>query len=173
MKTGSIKPERKSTRLKGYDYSLPGAYFITIVTYLREFLFGDVVGGQIRLNHFGKLVERSWLDLPSHYPLVRLDVFVVMPNHVHGIVIINDALVEESKDLGIFQVKYGLSDIMRAFKSFSSRKINNLRKTRGVPVWQRSFYDRIIRNQRELDEMSKYIQSNPANWQDNEYYNYQ
>src|SRR4030043_1181769 len=81
---------RRSIRLKGYDYSIPGAYFITIVTHLQVSLFGEVVVGEMRVNQYGKIAHRAWMDLPSHYPQVTLDAFIVMPNHVHGIVLINE-----------------------------------------------------------------------------------
>jgi putative transposase len=165
MKTNTIKPDRKSTRLSGYDYSQPGAYFITLVTYQREFLFGNVVEGQMQLNRYGNLIEAAWMDLPSHYPHINLGMFVVMPNHVHGIVIINevDLLTRRGSKAGISL--HGLPEIVRALKSYSARRINELRRMHGNPVWQRSYYDRIIRNEGELHDMMQYILSNPMNWQ--------
>jgi putative transposase len=76
---------RRSIRLKGYDYTQPGAYFVTLVTYERMPLFGEIVNGEMRLNDIGRVAERCWLDIPSHFPHVALDAFVIMPNHVHGI----------------------------------------------------------------------------------------
>jgi putative transposase len=180
MKKTPMKPERKSTRLQGYDYSLPGAYFTTIVTYKRQHLFGNVTDGQFYINQFGRIVEHCWLDLPLHYHRVELGAYVIMPNHFHGIVVIQEGVDNFSKGGSQTRpytseeiaLQYGLPEIVRAFKSFSARKINNLRKTTGVPVWQRSFYDRIIRNERELQKISEYIQSNPQNWQEDEYINY-
>jgi REP element-mobilizing transposase RayT len=88
MNVDPQKYHRRSMRLHGYDYSLAGAYFITIVTHDRESLFGEVVDDEMRMNQYGKIVEHIWMDLPSHYPQITLDTFVVMPNHVHGILII-------------------------------------------------------------------------------------
>ena len=174
MKTNTVKPDRKSARLPGYDYSLPGAYFITVVTYRREYLFGNVVEGQLHISRYGQLVAEAWMDLTSHYPHTNLGKFVVMPNHVHGIVIITQddnnfrGLSKNLPSNGFSTEKkmipYGLPEIVRGFKSFSARRINNLRKLRGNPVWQRSYYDRIIRNERELKDIGEYIQSNPRNW---------
>ena len=168
MKTNTIKPDRKSTRLPGYDYSLPGAYFITIVSHRRECLFGNVVEAEIHNNRYGQIVEKAWTDLRFHYPHLNLGAFIVMPNHVHGIVIINEVehLVGRSSKAGI--PRLGLPEIVRALKSFSARRINELRKMQGSPVWQRSYYDRIIRNESELHDITEYILSNPMNWQEDE-----
>ncbi len=84
------RPNRRSIRLKGYDYSRPGAYFITICTRDRAHLFGEVADGEMRLNAFGEIVRAAWFDLPNHYNHVRLDAFVIMPNHVHSIIILID-----------------------------------------------------------------------------------
>jgi REP element-mobilizing transposase RayT len=81
---------RRSIRLKGYDYSQAGAYFVTIVTYKRQFLFGEIVNGKIKLNDGGKIAEQCWNDIPKHFPNAIMDEFVIMPNHIHGIIILND-----------------------------------------------------------------------------------
>lgn len=147
-----IQPIRKSTRLPDYDYSQPGAYFITINTDGRENLFGRIVDGLMGLFDAGHIVEKTWNDLPNHYPDIRLEAFVIMPNHVHGIISLLDQ-------------KYSLSEIVRAFKSFSARRINLIRKTPGIPVWQRGFHDHIIRDEAELQRIADYIDTNPSNWQ--------
>jgi putative transposase len=164
---------RKTTRLREYDYSIPGAYFITLVASQRKCIFGNVIEGQMQLNRYGHLIEAAWMDLPSHYPQVNLGTFIVMPNHVHGIVLINEvdhltrsggAEIRNSSKMDI--ALYGLSEIVRALKSYSARRINELRKMHGNPVWQRSYYDRIIRNEAELHDIMQYILSNPMNWQE-------
>lgn len=94
---------------------MPGAYFITIVGYRSENLFGNVIEGQFYSNHYGKLVERAWEDLPSHYHQISLGTFVVMPNHIHGIVIINEPKNEETKDTGEAGARCGLPEIVRGF----------------------------------------------------------
>jgi REP element-mobilizing transposase RayT len=90
MKFDPAKHHRHSIRLQGYDYTRPGAYFVTTVTWQREPLLGEVVGGVMRLNAFGKIVQAAWLDLPRHYPHVQLDAFCILPNHVHGIIVLSD-----------------------------------------------------------------------------------
>jgi putative transposase len=88
MKYNSQKHHRRSIRLKEYDYSQPGGYFVTVCTQGHEHLFGEILDGEIKLNRYGEIVKECWHDLPNHYPCVKLDEFVVMPNHVHGIIII-------------------------------------------------------------------------------------
>jgi REP element-mobilizing transposase RayT len=155
----------ETTRLNGYDYSKPGNYFITICTKDREQLFGEIMNEKIILSETGKIVSECWLDLPNHYPNIILDEFMVMPNHFHGIIIIRNGSDNN--------LKHGLSEIIRAFKSFSSRRINKLNtlnvETGLRPVststtsyiWQPRFYDRIIRSDNELNRIRVYIKNNP------------
>lgn len=173
---------RRSIRLQGYDYSQSGAYYVTIVTHGRECLFGQVNNAEMRLNQFGQIVQRAWFDLPNHYPHVELGTFCIMPNHVHAVIVLNDDGRGGSilGDVGAGHVGAGLrpaptetrhplSEIVRAFKSFSARRINVLRKTQGIPVWQRNYYEHIIRNDDEHNRIHLYIESNPVNWmEDNE-----
>lgn len=140
----------ETTRLNGYDYSKPGNYFITICTKDREQLFGEVIDEKVKLSETGKIVSDCWYDLPNHYPNIILDEFIVMPNHIHGIIIIHNSPDKKSK--------HGLSEFIRAFKSFSSRRINELTKSY---IWQPRFYDRIIRSDNELDRIRLYIKNNP------------
>lgn len=112
---------RRSIRLRVYDYFQPGACFITICSYNRECLFGRVVGGSMRLNEYGKLVNFTWNDLPNHFSNIRLDAFVVMPNHVHGIILITDT--DSTKPL---KQPQPLPEIVRQFKTFSARRINQI-----------------------------------------------
>ena len=116
----------ETTRLNGFDYAKPGNYFITICTKDRKPLFGEITDGKIKLSEAGKIVSECWSDLPNHYPNVILDEFIVMPNHIHGIIIIRKGLENNSK--------HGLSEFVRAFKSFSSRRINELRKSNIVDI---------------------------------------
>ena len=163
--------QRKSPRLEGYDYSQNGAYFVTIVTHHRRNLFGHIdKDGIMHLNDFGEIVWSCWNDLPAHYKYIELDAFIVMPNHVHGIILIKnppDTGVREgfkpSPTLENYK-QHGLSEIVRALKTFSSRRINEKRNSSGTPVWQRSFHDRIIRNARELTILREYTLYNPALW---------
>jgi putative transposase len=152
---------RHSIRLKGYDYAQSGAYFVTMVAWQRECLFGEIVDGEMRLNQFGKIVERAWFDLPKHYPHVELGTFCIMPNHVHAVIIL---LVGAGLKPAPTNIRHPLSEIVRAFKSFSARRINELRKTQGIPVWQRNYYERIIRDGEEHNRIHLYIEANIDNW---------
>lgn len=150
---------RRSIRLKGYDYSQAGAYYITIVVWRREHIFGDIVNAEMQLNKFGQIVQDAWYDLPKHYPHVELDTFCIMPNHVHAIIMLNDNPAVK---------RHPLSEVVRAFKSFSARRINSLRNTQGIPVWQRNYYEHIIRNHEDYLSKSNYILDNPLNWENDD-----
>ena len=145
---------RQSIRLNGYDYSRSGAYFITICTHEREYLFGDIVNETMELNIFGDIALSHWQELAQYHSTIIMDELVVMPNHLHGIIILESSI----------DYKKSISEIIRGFKTFSAKAINNERGVRGVPVWQRNYYDRIIRNELELDRVRQYIISNPRNW---------
>ena len=153
---------RRSIRLRDYDYAQAGAYFVTICTYRRVCLFGDMVNSCMQLNDYGQIVTAHWDDLVNHYPHVELDVFVVMPNHVHGIIALTDNVGAGLKPAPTKH--HGLPEIVRGFKTFSSRRINHLRKTPGQPVCQRNYYEPIIRSEDELDRIRQYILDNPAKW---------
>jgi putative transposase len=155
---------RKAIRLQGHDYSQPGEYFVTMCTKDRENLFGRIEGEKMQLSEFGDIVSLSWKDLPNHYAQVQADEFVVMPNHVHCIIIITEPdPVGEGPEPSPTR-RHPLSEIVRSFKTFSARRINESRRTPGVPVWQRNYYEHIIRDERSLDRIRKYIVSNPENW---------
>ncbi len=178
------KHHRRSIRLKGHDYSQPGAYFVTICTRDRASLFGHVVNGEMRLNEPGEIAWRCWEDIPDHFPLVQLDAFVVMPNHVHGIIVITgrgEASVPPDTPEGpsgsdaspLRQPPHGtqpgsLSAIVQNFKSISTRRMNAARHAPGAPVWLRNYYERIVRSEQELKAIREYIQGNPARWDEDE-----
>ena len=184
MPVSQTEAQRKPTRLKDFDYSAPGAYFVTIVSHDRKDLFGTVENGQMNLSGEGKLIRQAWFDLLHHYANVCLDEedFVIMPNHIHGIVVLSDpafSSVGEGLDKSEIHVinqpdpprrpsGCDLTEIIRAFKSFSARRINLYRESSLVPVWQRSFYERILRDEGEWDRARKYILQNPQNWQDDQ-----
>ena len=166
---------RRSIRLKGYDYSQAGAYFITVCTHNRECLFGSVGADskpaldsrpapatQMALNEYGEIVQYTWDDLVNHIEGIELDAFVIMPNHFHGIIVIdNRAGLEQRAGL---EPAPTLSEIVRQLKTFSARRINKIRDTQGVLVWQRNYYERVIRDENELNRVREYIANNPANW---------
>jgi putative transposase len=142
---------RRSIRLKEFDYSAPGAYFVTICTHNRLPLFRD--------QHRRDLVDRSWLQVPSHFPTVRLDEMVVMPDHIHFIVFLTDS--SETVSQGAPRRAPTLADVVRAFKGDAAREINRLRRTPGSPVWQRNYYEHIVRDEAELARIREYIRNNP------------
>ena len=157
--------QRRSIRLKDYDYSQPGAYFITITTYQRASLFGEIKDQTMQLNPYGLIVQSCWDSIPSHYSNIVLDSFVIMPNHVHGII-----AIEARAGLKPAPTKNPpLPEIVRAFKTFSSKQINSVRGMPGLPVWQRNYYEHIVRNELELSSIKEYIGNNVAQWElDNE-----
>lgn len=167
---------RRSLRLKGHDYAEAGAYFVTVCTQGRTWMFGEVVGDSVVLNDAGRSVQDVWNGLPSRFPTIALDAFVVMPNHVHGIVVIRDsdegaASSAPTPHDGVpgpvgagLALPDRLGDIVRAFKSLSAITVNRLLSRSGQPLWQRNYYERVIRSDAELDRVRAYIANNPARW---------
>ena len=141
---------------------------MTVCTHNREYLFGNVVNDEMTLSEYGNIVENVWYNLTGHYQNIKLDKFMVMPNHIHGIIILIDAddvgagFKPAPTDLTKY---YPLSEIVRAFKTFSSRHVNELRITPGIPVWQRNYHEHIVRNENELNRIREYIINNPLRWQ--------
>jgi REP element-mobilizing transposase RayT len=162
-------PRRRALRLKGYDYAQAGAYFVTICVRDRTCLFGNVVGGEMRVNDFGRLLDAAWRALPHHYPHVDLDRFVVMPNHFHGIVVLRP--VEDCRGEIRAGERHGLPEIVRAFETFSARRINEFRGTHGVPVWQRNYYEHVIRDEADYRRIAEYVAENPRRWSEDSLYN--
>jgi len=160
--TAPQKHHRRSIRLKGYDYIQPGAYFVTIVTQGRECLFGEVVHGAIDLSQAGKIAQEEWFKTGEIRPNVKLneDEFIVMPNHVHGIIWImdktDDVLVgAQRRCVPTTNVLPGsLGAIARAFKSSTTGRINALNDTPGAPLWQRNYYEHVLRDQNEWDAIT-------------------
>jgi putative transposase len=170
---------RRSIRLKGYDYRQAGAYFITLVTQNRACLFGEVVDGEMRLNAYGEIVRDCWLSIPEHFPRVLLDAFVVMPNHVHGIIVLSDTRAAGTRRGALQQppeteqfskpVAGSIPTIVRSFKSAVTKRINEHRGAPGTPVWQRNYHEHIIRNEDDFEAIRHYILTNPLHWhQDHE-----
>ncbi len=124
--------------------------------------FGRIENDKMTPNEYGNIVSSCWDDLPNHYANVKLDEFVVMPNHVHGIVVIENYVGNGFKP---FPTQHGLSEIMRGFKTFSSRRINETINNGVKFHWQKSFYDKIIRDEKSLDDIRKYIRGNPLKWE--------
>src|SRR5438128_7480443 len=164
MRSNSVKLRRRPMRLKDYDYSSPGAYFITITTADRACLFGAIAHGEVRLNVAGCIVQRVWNELPAHYPDVETDEFVIMPNHFHGVVVLLDPITVGA-GLKPAPSRHGIPEIVRAFKTFSARPINEMRRAPGVSIWQRNYFETVIRNEQSLNRIRQYILDNPARWE--------
>jgi len=147
----------ESGRLKGYDYSSPGAYYITTVTKNRKCYFGNVVNDKMILNEFGKIVNNFWKEIPKHFPYVILDEHIVMPNHVHGIIIL-DEFTEISKTK---EKRQPIGVIINQFKRICTITIRMTDINFG---WQPRFHDHIIRNEDDLNRIRQYIIDNPKNW---------
>ncbi len=165
-----VKFHRKSIRLKGYDYSQTGAYFVTICTYKRELLFGKVKNGEMLLGGFGKVAESEWLRTAQIRENVELDKYIVMPNHLHGILFIIHncrGTVPRAPTLEQFgrPVSGSLPTIIRSFKSTVTKQINQLRNTPANNIWQRNYFEHIIRDDEELKCIREYIINNPLKWQ--------
>ncbi len=160
---------RRSIRLQGYNYSRVGAYFVTICTKNRECLFGEVMDGQMQLNDVGKILQATWDALPDHYSHVELDAWVIMPNHAHGIIVLDSTVGAGLKPAPTTTksapTRHGLPEIVRALKTFSSRRINGLRQTPGAKIWQRNYWEHIVRNESEMNHIREYIQNNPGQWE--------
>jgi putative transposase len=160
MKYDPMRHHRRSIRLPTYDYAQAGAYFVTIVCRDRLLLLEDP-----RLR---EVVEETWLWLADQYEFVQLDEYVIMPNHLHGIIVIDDARsrgASRSAPTGVARRK-PLGRLVGAFKTVSTKRINEIRGTLGVPVWQRNYYERVIRNDEELNRVRQYIIDNPAHWEE-------
>jgi REP element-mobilizing transposase RayT len=148
-------PKRKSTRLKEYDYSQFGYYFISICMKIRKEFFSIIENSIVVLSKFGKIIDEVLMNITSYYN-VEIDCYIIMPDHIHLIIILDK---DESKK------NYSLSDVMGKFKSFSCKKIRKVLEDDEKFEWQKSFYDRIIRNEKELYQIRKYIKENPLRWE--------
>ena len=159
---------RRSIRLREFDYSGAGAYFVTVCSVNRQSLFGQIVDGTMRLNGFGEIVDEEWHRTAILRTHVRLDAFVVMPNHVHGVICLNEGegKARLAPTIGRFGQPAGgsLGAIVGAFKSASTKRINDIRATRGAGIWQRNYFEHVIRNEAEMERIREYISLNPAGW---------
>jgi REP element-mobilizing transposase RayT len=177
--------KRKPTRLPEYDYSLAGGYFVTLVTCQRNCIFGEIEAGNMQLNRLGEIVHAEWLRTPKIRAEVSLDAFIVMPNHFHAILFLNDVGTtrwspdDSARQVGatgrspLHKSRSGpmprsLGAIIAGFKAAVTTKINTLERKPGRKIWQRNYYDHIIRNPKELDEIRLYIEANPLNWHQDE-----
>jgi len=154
---------RRSIRFRDYDYSNAGAYFVTICTFQRECLFGEVQGGNFVSNEAGEIVTDIWMDLTKRFSSLSLDEFVVMPNHFHGILLFADAFGScATSKPGAASGAPTLGTVLRAFKSLSAIAVNKTIGRQGVSLWQRNYYERVIRDEQELDVLRQYVAANPS-----------
>ena len=179
-------PQRKQIRLTGYDYSLPGYYYVTICTQEKKNILGEIVNEEMKLNKYGEIVDKIIQFLPRQYPSINLDIYQIMPNHIHMIIVITPVgaihespvvSIHESPDIMVNNNKRAhrdaplqsmkrslLSKCVGYFKMNTAKQINQLRNTPQQPVWQRGFYEHIIRNETELAKIQEYINLNPLMW---------
>jgi REP element-mobilizing transposase RayT len=181
--------KRRSIRLKGWDYSSSGLYFVTICTQNRECLFGKISRGEMELNESGQIVAQCWKDIPKHFPHAELDEFIVMPNHVHGIIAIPGSVgaynhtprqmdrnihtthpMDTNNDPPILSIRSPSKTIGSMIRGFKIGCSNCSGKSTDMSiVWQRNYFEHIIRNEAELTHTRQYIRDNPASWlEDNE-----
>jgi len=161
------KYRNESARLKGYDYASEGAYFITICTKYRNHYFGEIIDGEMMVNEIGKIANLLWGEIIKHYTSARLGAFVVMPNHIHGIIIIDYSInIPDPVSVGTghdpTKRKNTVSNMVGSFKSAVTRSARDINPDFN---WQTRFYDHIIRNQEDYDRIERYIMNNPANWE--------
>ena len=175
---------RQSIRLREYDYSQPGAYFITVCTQHKECNLGELINGEIQFTVRGMIASVFWLEISHHFSNVELDQFILMPNHIHGIIFIKDKNIAEINTMGgetqptmggetppLREGKKGknkgkntLGQIVAYYKYRTTKIINQIDETPGQRIWQRNFYDRIIRTEKALHIMRQYIATNPQRW---------
>lgn len=166
---------RRSIRIKEYDYTSPGAYFVTLVTYQRDCLFGEIRDAKMALNDLGSIADECWRAISEHFPFVELDAYVIMPNHVHGIIVIRESVgarhVCPSGYASPQQPPRGpaprsLGAIVGSFKSAVTKRIG--RELNATGIWQRNYYEHIIRNEKDLQRITDYIEMNPLRWNEDD-----
>ncbi|PSN18160.1 transposase [filamentous cyanobacterium CCP5] len=179
MKYHPERHHRRSIRLKGFNYASEAFYFVTLCSYQRQCLFGTIIDGEVQLNEFGEIVAAEWMRTSDIRPNISLDEWVVMPNHIHGIISIRqtvstpDATLSEAAQ-GCTSLQGGiayrrpklLSSLVSGFKLATTKQINIRRNAAGTPVWQRNYYERIMRDENALVRVQRYIQNNPSKWQE-------
>lgn len=178
----SCLPQRYSMRLHEYDYSHEGLYFVTICTQDRIYYFGDITGGEMMLNDIGDIVKKCWLAMPEHFPHITLHEFVIMPNHIHGIIEIgtdvgankhspDDTILFKSPSRTIVSVIRGFKiGVMKCYKEYIKRA-NVYSPLQKSSIWQRNYYEHNIRNDESYNKIAEYIYENPECWQTDDYYN--
>ncbi len=152
---------RKKIRLPDYNYSSCGGYFVTICTKNKRYLFGDIIDGCIELSKIGIIIKDCWLNIPKHFEEVLLDEYVIMPNHIHGIIFIHKGIQEDSGEKRSAQ---RLFNLIGSFKSVCTKFVNKNISGNNF-MWQKSFYEHVIRNDQDLYKIQEYIVNNPLQWE--------
>lgn len=170
---------RKSIRLREYDYSQAGYYFVTVCTAQKLHLFGEIHDGVMCLNEIGQVVDDICRELPGRYP-VDLDEYIIMPNHFHGILVLGDSVGarfiapnlsrQSTRPGGAMNGAPTIGKIVHDFKARCTHAINGLQSSRVTPLWQRNYWERVIRNEAELANIREYIRNNPKQWELDELY---
>lgn len=182
-----MKKDRKSIRMKQYDYSTPEYYFITICSLNRDRIFGEIKNEEFITSNIGMIVKKNWFEIPEHFNNVRLDEFILMPNHLHGILELKEVLssnvgvqyIEPNKSEEIFMqynqvneyqkmIPKSLGSIIRAFKASVTKEVR--RNNFGIDIWQKNFYEHVIRNEKLLDNIREYIKENVFLWEKDKYF---
>ena len=177
----ALPRHRRSLRLQGYDYTWPGAYFVTVCTFERRSLFGPIHDGAMQLNELGKIVEQAWLQTGVLRSRVKLDVYAIMPNHIHGIIFIqgemNGSSFLSASDKGRAtgsplrnpSLPAGsLGAMLAQFKSQATREAKAKGLLGQAPLWQRHYYEHIIRDEEDLNRIREYILNNPQRWSEDQ-----
>jgi putative transposase len=157
-------PDRRFPKARRFRLLIRCNLFRNICTNEKRSLFGQIAGSQMLPNRFGKIVQETWYELPDHYPRINLDCFALMPNHIHGVLALLDPVGAGLRPARV-QIQHSLSEIIRAFKGFSAQAIAELDPSLRSAVWQRGFYDHIIRNADDLTNVRRYIYQNAARWE--------
>ncbi len=173
MEYNSKIHHRKSIRLNGYDYSQDGVYFITIITQNKKCIFGDIINNEMRLNDIGQIVKKYWLEISNYFPNITLDEYIIMPNHIHGIIIVDycrgDPCGRPGRGQAVpLQNRSSIGDIIGAYKSLVANACLNIYKSKNKimeKLWQRNYYEHIIRNEKSLNKIRKYIFNNSLKWE--------
>jgi putative transposase len=163
----SSEKHRRSIRLKNYDYSQSGAYFVTICTYNKECLFGGIADGKMILSELGEIARDEWNRTAHIRDNVELDEYVVMPNHLHGIIVILRKCRGVSRYAPTNRFRspsQTIGSVIRGYKSSVTKRINESRMTPALSVWQRNYWEHVIRNEQELSKAREYIVNNPLKW---------
>ncbi len=164
-------PQRKSPRLANYDYTQNGAYFITICTAGRNSLFGQIENGIMQLNELGNLAQTCWFDIPLHRMNVELGAFVVMPNHIHGIVVLHVETPKVQRTGQVPSIQAGsLGTIVGAYKASVTRQARRAEFFADDVLWQERYHDHIIRDTHSYEQITAYVESNPQRWEDDTFY---